>query len=265
MLAKMSLVLEGHTSVRITVRAEHVSVCEKACPSIDVTAANGLEAQRLDSVEKLLPRLKLIDIRRRRIGEGRIRGGLIFIWTRRSLRHSGRDLASKSPHRQPMARVHQGAARLCGPGTSSTRSWDRIDSGHFSVLNELVVHLWGRLEHAGRTMADRAPDGTENRPDVSVGKCFSDWLKKHHPNISTAFSYYIHKTPEWEGEARQYPFSALPLFREYLDTVWIPERAPDYLKTRDPAALPYLQKLLPSPNKPRAGMIKSRMIRRKAG
>lgn len=144
-------------------------------------------------------------------------------------------------------------------------NWDRIDSGYFSVLNELVVHLWGRLEHAGRTMADRAPDGTENRPDVSVGRCFSDWLKKHHPNVSTAFSYYLHKTPEWEGGARQYPFSALPLFREYLDTVWIPERAPDYLRTRDPAALPYLQKLLPSPNKPRPGMIKSPMIRSKAG
>ena len=144
-------------------------------------------------------------------------------------------------------------------------NWERIDSGHFSVLNELVVHLWGRLEHAGRTMADRAPDGTENRPDVSVGKCFSDWLKKHHPNISTAFSYYIHKTPEWEGEARQYPFSALPLFREYLDTVWIHERAPDYLRKRDPAALPYLQKLLPSPSKPRPGMIKSPTIRRKTG
>jgi len=41
-------------------------VCEKACPSIDVTAASGFEAQRLDSVEKLLPRRKLIDIRRRR-------------------------------------------------------------------------------------------------------------------------------------------------------------------------------------------------------
>ncbi len=36
------------------------------CPPIDVTAANGFEAQRLDSVEKLLPRLKLIDIWRRR-------------------------------------------------------------------------------------------------------------------------------------------------------------------------------------------------------
>jgi hypothetical protein len=41
-------------------------VCEKACPSVDVTAANGFEAQCLDAVEKLLPRLKLIDIRRRR-------------------------------------------------------------------------------------------------------------------------------------------------------------------------------------------------------
>jgi len=106
-------------------------------------------------------------------------------------------------------------------------------------------------------MADRAPDGTENRPDVSVGRCFSDWLKKHHPTVSTAFSYYMHKTPEWEGEARQYPFSVLPLFREYLDDVWIPTRAEGYLRTRDPAALPYLQKLSLPPNRPRPGMMKA--------
>jgi prophage antirepressor-like protein len=95
-------------------------------------------------------------------------------------------------------------------------NWDRVDSGHFSVLNELLVHLWGRLERAGRIMADRALDGTENRPDVSVGRCFSDWLKANHPNVSASFSYYIHTTPEWEGEVRQYPFALLPLFREYL-------------------------------------------------
>ncbi|MEQ1949889.1 BRO-N domain-containing protein [Mesorhizobium sp. CN2-181] len=135
-------------------------------------------------------------------------------------------------------------------------NWDRVDAGHFSVLNELVVHLWGRLENAGRIMADKAPDGKENRPDVSVGRCFSDWLKENHPTVSTAFSYYIHKTPEWEGEVRQYPFSVLPLFREYLDTVWIPTRAPDYLRSRDPAALPYLQKLLPSAGKPKIGMMR---------
>jgi BRO family, N-terminal domain len=135
-------------------------------------------------------------------------------------------------------------------------NWDRVDAGHFSVLNELLVHLWGRLERAGRIMADRALDGTENRPDVSVGRCFSDWLKANHPNVSASFSYYIHTTPEWEGEVRQYPFALLPLFREYLDTVWIPTRAEAYLRTRDPASLPYLQKLLLPPNRPKPGMMR---------
>jgi prophage antirepressor-like protein len=136
-------------------------------------------------------------------------------------------------------------------------NWDRVDAGHFSVLNELVVHLWGRLEHAGRIMADRAPDGTENRPDTSVGRCFSDWLKKHHPTVSTSFGYYMHKTPEWEGEVRQYPFAMLQLFREYLDGVWIPERAEEYLRKRDPGSLPYLQKLLLPTTRPKPGMIKA--------
>jgi prophage antirepressor-like protein len=128
-------------------------------------------------------------------------------------------------------------------------NWDRVEGGHFSVLNELVVHLWGRLEHAGHIMADKAPDGKENRPDVSVGRCFSDWLKKHHPGVAATFSSYKHKTPEWEGDVRQYPFAMLPLFRQYLDEEWIPARAEGYLKDRDPAALPYIHKLLPTRTK----------------
>jgi len=56
------VVPEGHTSVGITVRAEHIGVREKTRPSIDVAAANGDEAQRWDAVEKLLPRLKCIDM-----------------------------------------------------------------------------------------------------------------------------------------------------------------------------------------------------------
>lgn len=135
-------------------------------------------------------------------------------------------------------------------------NWDRIEQGYFSVLNELVIRVWGRLEQAGHIMADKSPDGTEIRPDTSVGRCFADWLKKNHPSISTTFSYYIHRTAQWEGEVRQYPMSILPLFLEYVDTVWIPDRAPDYFKTRDAAALPYLPKLLPDPNKPKAGMMK---------
>lgn len=143
-------------------------------------------------------------------------------------------------------------------------NWDRIDVGHFSVLNELVVRIWGRLEQAGHTMADKAPCGTENRPDTSVGRRFSDWLKKHHPTVSTSFSYYMHQTPQWEGECRQYPVSMLPLFLEYVDTVWIPECAEDYFKTRDPAALPHLPKLLPNPSRPKAGMMKRPTVWRRS-
>jgi hypothetical protein len=126
-------------------------------------------------------------------------------------------------------------------------NWDRIASGYFSVINELVVRLWGRLEMVGHIMADRAPDGREIRPDVSVGRLFSDWLKEEHEDVSDNYAFYIHKTPEWEGEARQYPISMLPLYIEFIDAVWIPEHSQRYLRTRDIAALPYLPKLLPAP------------------
>jgi hypothetical protein len=70
-------------------------------------------------------------------------------------------------------------------------------------------------------------------------------LKDRHPTVSGNYTFYVHKTPEWEGEARQYPISMLPLYIEFIDTVWIPEHSERYLKPRDIAALPYLPKLLP--------------------
>lgn len=135
-------------------------------------------------------------------------------------------------------------------------NWDRVDDGYFSVIGELTVRLWGRLEMAGHIMADRAPDGKELRPDVSVGRLFADWLKANQPEMTGHISYYIHKTPEWEGEARQYPRNMLPAYLDFIDNVWIPEHAERYLSQRDAAALPYLQALLPSPDKPKPGMIR---------
>ena len=35
------------------------------------------------------------------------------------------------------------------------QNWNRIDVGHFSVLSELVIRLWGRLEQVGCRMAAR--------------------------------------------------------------------------------------------------------------
>ncbi|MCT8972146.1 BRO-N domain-containing protein [Microbaculum marinisediminis] len=141
-------------------------------------------------------------------------------------------------------------------------NWDRVDIGYFSVISELAIRVWGRLEQVGHVMADKAPDGTEIRPDVSVGKLFADWLRDEHPDHAYNFSYYRHWTPEGEFEARQYPNEIWPMFVHYVDTVWIPEHAERYFGARDVAALPHLPKLLPAPDKPKPGMMRARTVRR---
>lgn len=105
------------------------------------------------------------------------------------------------------------------------------------------------MEQVGHVIADRAPDGKEIRPDNAVGRRFSDWLKANHPKLCGTISYYQHKTPQWEGDARQYPNTMLPLYIDFVDTVWIPNHADEYFRSRDPAALPYLPRLLPAPAK----------------
>lgn len=134
------------------------------------------------------------------------------------------------------------------------QNWDRCDIGHFSVISELVVRLWGRLEQLGHIMADRAAQGAEIRPDVSVGRLFAGWLRDRFPDLDVGFSYYWHWTPNGEFEARQYPNTVLPHFIEFVDSVWIPNHSEEYFRERDPAALPYLPRLLPSPDKPKPGM-----------
>jgi prophage antirepressor-like protein len=144
-------------------------------------------------------------------------------------------------------------------------NWDRVEEGHFSVINELVVRLWGRLEMAGYVMPDKAMDGKELRPDVAVGRRFSDWLKNLHPEAANDHSHYVHSTPQIDVLAKQYPRRLLPLYLDFIDSVWIPECAEDYFRTRDPRALVYLPKLLPSPDKPKPGMMRGPTLKRRKG
>ncbi len=141
-------------------------------------------------------------------------------------------------------------------------NWERIDNGYFSVISELVIRLWGRLEHVGHIMADVAPNGKELRPDVSVGRRLSEWLASEHPEVSDNYTFYLHWTPQGEFPARQYPRQLLPLYLDFIDNIWIPEFSEEYFKKRDPAALPYLPKLLPSANKPKPGMIKGPTVKK---
>jgi hypothetical protein len=45
-----------------------------------------------------------------------------------------------------------------------------------------------------------------------------------------------------------YPNSVLEAFRKHFVLVWMPEKALAYFGQRDPAAVPYLDKLLALPN-----------------
>ncbi|OYO29132.1 Bro-N domain-containing protein [Janthinobacterium sp. PC23-8] len=124
-------------------------------------------------------------------------------------------------------------------------NWDRTDKGFFSVISELFVRLYGRFEHIGYKIPNKAFDGKEMRPDTSVGKLFANYLKKNHPEMNDLHKMYNHKFPSGqEFEARQYPNIVLPIFIQFVDDEWIPKNAPIYFKTRDPLALDYLPKLL---------------------
>lgn len=47
------------------------------------------------------------------------------------------------------------------------------------------------------------------------------------------------------SKAFQYPMEMLPIFIDYVDRVWLMQRAERYLGERDPRALEFLPKLLP--------------------
>lgn len=123
----------------------------------------------------------------------------------------------------------------------------KIPTGHFSVITELYVRLYARLEYVGYVIPNKGFMGKEIRPDVSVGSCFSRYLKDNYPSAPEAFDTYPHEFPNGKVvDARIYPNELLPAFIKYIDEVWIPNNAEQYFMDRDRKALDYLPKLLPN-------------------
>ena len=124
-------------------------------------------------------------------------------------------------------------------------NWDRTDKGCFSVVSELFIRLYGKFEKVGYLIPNKALTGREIRPDVSVGKGFSLFLKELYPDLADSWTYYMHKFPDGsEFKARQYRNDLLSIFIEYVDDYWMPSCAAKYLGDRDKKALEYLPKLL---------------------
>jgi prophage antirepressor-like protein len=127
------------------------------------------------------------------------------------------------------------------------RNFDKVKPGTFSVITELYVRLYGRLEHAGYVIPDKGFAGKEIRPDVSIGKCFANYLREKYPSAPDEFEKYIHTFESGvQVEARLYPIDLISIFIRYVDEVWIPKNAEAYFKDRDRKALDYLPKLLPA-------------------
>jgi prophage antirepressor-like protein len=123
----------------------------------------------------------------------------------------------------------------------------KIPNEYFSVITELYVRLYGKLESLGYVIPDKGFMGKEIRPDTSVGICFAAHLKKNYPSAPDEFKKYIHRFPTtgFECEARLYSIELWPIFIKYIYDVWIPEKAEEYFSSRDRMALTYIQKLLP--------------------
>jgi prophage antirepressor-like protein len=127
------------------------------------------------------------------------------------------------------------------------KNFDKVKQGTFSVITELYVRLYGRLEHAGYVVPDKGLTGKEIRPDISVGKCFANYLRENYPSAPQEFESYIHTFESGvEVPARLYPIDLISIFIRYVDEVWIPKNAETYFKDRDRKALDYLPKLLPA-------------------
>jgi prophage antirepressor-like protein len=125
-------------------------------------------------------------------------------------------------------------------------NYHKLERGYFSVISEMFTRMYIELEKVGYAIPDKAEDGKQMMPDISVGKGFSQFLKHNKSPHYDSRKTYLHSFPDGrpDVEAYQYPIEALPDFINYINTIWFPQNAETYFKTRDPLALEYLPKML---------------------
>lgn len=120
-----------------------------------------------------------------------------------------------------------------------------IPREYFSVIGELFITVYGELEKVGYQIPDKAQDGKQMMPDISVGLVFSRFLKEKYPEWYETRQKYMHIFPDGKGkEAYMYPLAALSVFREFVFNIRFPEYADQYFAKRDPLATNYIPIIL---------------------
>lgn len=131
-----------------------------------------------------------------------------------------------------------------------TLNLPEIPFNYFSVITELYVRLYAELEKVGYVIPDKGVHGKTMTPDISVGICFSKFLRENNSDLWDKHKTYKHHFPDGRVvDAYMYPIEALPMFIRYVNERWLYERAEKYFKERDPLALDYLPKLLENKKK----------------
>ena len=117
-----------------------------------------------------------------------------------------------------------------------------VPIGHFSILTELTQTLIAPLELMGYTVPEKM------MPDISQGRMFCKWLRdKCRIDTDDTLPTYTHVYEDGRRvEAKAYPETLLATFRQHFREEWLPVKAVPYFKDRDPLALPFLPKLLPT-------------------
>jgi len=115
----------------------------------------------------------------------------------------------------------------------------KIPHTHFSMLNEIYLHLFAPLEENGVIPPDKM------MPDISTGQMFSGFLRTKgiDPTKFPSYSHEFADDARMPVRARLYPIEYLPAFRKYFHETWLPQRAEEYFAKRLPKALPYLPKI----------------------
>jgi hypothetical protein len=108
------------------------------------------------------------------------------------------------------------------------------------MLNEMTFNLIAPLEELGYHLPE------ELVPDISEGRMFCKWLRKEKGIDTTKLPKYRHSFNDGRIVfANLYPLSVLEEFRHHFFDVWLPEKATQQFRERDPNALAYLPKVLP--------------------
>lgn len=118
------------------------------------------------------------------------------------------------------------------------RSKTRIPIGYFCIFEE-TIQLLADFEEAGYRLPPRSV------PDISIGKCFCNYLRQIGKYDKALIREYLHCYPDGrQVMANIYHLSLLPIFKEWFAVTYKVDKLKKYLASKDPSAKEALDKVL---------------------